>query len=447
MTRTAFGSFDEPAESVTAASVKAAYAGRPSRLWVNRVLGFLALLAFAALVAVRIPDILVKGRFWAEELAVYFAAARSVPWYDAIGTVHTGYLNVAASLAGVAASLVPLDRAPWVSTCIAWAIQLLPPLLLLTGGVAWLRRRWAMAVALLLMLTAPSSAEVWMNSITSQFHLGLAVAIILAVPTRGGWIGALRGFVLVLAPLSGPAGCFFVPLFFLRAMLDLSRPRMVQAALIAAAAAVQFAVVVLHPEPARSLWLGPRLLAYAVFVKQVLLPTLGWDMTRVMGEHLYGRAVAGEILWVPILIDGAIAVLVGWGSIACRDATIRWLLAGAIVSLLLSYFGALGNHYELIGAMFGARYAFIPSSLFALALFGLALTRTGSVVRPVAGLATGWLLAAGIGFYLDVDPYFTQGPAWRDELAHYRADKTGQTSIQGWPDVATWNRPFIPQEH
>ena len=62
------------------------------------------LFAYVVLVATRLPQVLIKGRFWAEEGAVYFINARTLPWLDALFAVHTGYLNLAASFATLLAA-------------------------------------------------------------------------------------------------------------------------------------------------------------------------------------------------------------------------------------------------------------------------------------------------------------------------------------------------------
>jgi|SRR5271170_1093266 len=51
------------------------------------------LVAYAVAVLVRMPDILIKRRFWAEEGELYFHNAWNERWYDALFAVHSGYLT------------------------------------------------------------------------------------------------------------------------------------------------------------------------------------------------------------------------------------------------------------------------------------------------------------------------------------------------------------------
>ncbi len=414
----------------------------------NTAWGALAVLAYAALIAARIPAILLQGRFWGEESAVYFAAARTGPALDALFLVHTGYLNLAASAATLLAAAAPLDDAPWVSTTVALLIQLLPPVLLLTGRVSWLRRPWQAAAALVLLLTVPNSGELWMNSITSQFHLALGVGLILALDTRAGAVGVLRGAVLVLAPLSGPASAFFAPLFLLRAGLDRSPARLAQAALLGGAVAVQLAMVLGHPEPARPIGIAPSLLALVVYVKHVLMPVLGPGETDALSRPLMDEAAAGRIPPGPLLCVVLVAAVLAWGAWASRDAVLRWLLAGGATVMALSYFGALGSHLLLVNASFGGRYAFVPASLLALAVFGLSQSRaprarSGPLRWPASFVAL-WIGIVGIVAYPRVPPYFTHGSSWRAEVARLRADPAYRPQV--WPDDPIWKFPIGPAD-
>ena len=149
----------------------------------NRATSFrtLAVGIFILLVVVRIPAILTDGRFWAEEGVVYFHAAWHQSWLDALFTIHTGYLNLVASVATLLAlHLVTLEQAPLVTTAVACGIQILPTIILATSRIPWLKRWPTFTIALLLLLIPAGDSEVWLNSITSQFHLALCVGLILA---------------------------------------------------------------------------------------------------------------------------------------------------------------------------------------------------------------------------------------------------------------------------
>jgi len=68
--------------------------------------------AFAVLICIRMPAILIHGRFWAEEGSPIFQDAWTMPWYGVLTPSYGGYLSIVPNLAGLfARHLVPLDYA------------------------------------------------------------------------------------------------------------------------------------------------------------------------------------------------------------------------------------------------------------------------------------------------------------------------------------------------
>ena len=267
------------------------------------------LVGYAMAVLIRMPDILIKRRFWAEEGTVHFYTAWNKPWYDALFSVHFDNLNLTANVATVlAVYLVPLEYAPLVTIGVALLVQLCPALLLITARVEWVRDRVVLTFALLLLLACNNTGEVWLTSIHTQFHLGLCTALILALPTVDGWLGAFRGGLLVLGALTGLASIPLTPLFFLRAWLDRSRARLIQGGLLAAFGGVQVAMLELHSDPARYIGIGPRLLILVVYMKHLIEPLFGHDQAVIIAGRLTEKVVSGGPIWPEITIT-LIAIL------------------------------------------------------------------------------------------------------------------------------------------
>jgi hypothetical protein len=399
---------------------------------VTRAEKLVLLLGYAVLVLARMPHVAIAGRLWAEEGNVYLANAWNHGWWGAIATIHEDYLNLAATLATLlAVHLEPLRDAPHVTVAVAFGIQLLPPLLLLTSGFAWLRDRLPLVAALLLVLTPPLSSEVWLNSITSQFHMMVAVGIVLAAPVRGGAVGVLRGAVLLAAPLCGPGSIFAAPLFVLRALRDRSWGRAGQAALICAASLVQMAIYATHQAPGRHLALSLPLLLIVLFVKNLMVPLFGPHLARiadghfilpvVLGHHWPLRPIAGSVLGFGLL--GA-AIL--WRA---REE-VAWLYACALVMALLSYMGAMLGGSDMVSVDFGMRYAYAPMVLIGLSVLGLAATARG-MTRLVAAALVAWLIVIGGSEYFHVPREMANGPDWRAEVAAWRINPAHRLKV--WP--------------
>jgi hypothetical protein len=400
-------------------------------------------IGFAVLISVRIPALWPYGRLWAEEGVVYLANAWAAPWYAGLFTIHTGYLNLPASGAtALAVHLVSLEHVPLVTVLVALLFQVCPAILLAVSGISWLRDWRMLALALLLIALPPYAEEVWLGTISSQYHLMLATAIILASPPGRGAVRWFHGPVLLLAPLCGPGGALLLPLYVLRAWFDRSLPRLRQALFLLPGVLVQFSVVLTHPEPARMIGLNVPVALAAITGKQILLPLLGAGLARQLTRDLPAAFAAGHMpilaVLAPVVVFGALGAAL-W---RCNNAEVRWFFAASMIIMIISYLAALtpGGPLDLVPVDFGNRYYFAPAAINGLILLGLAATgpRTGQLLARVM---VAWLLLIGMVYYPHVTPAMARGPSWPEEVAKWRADPTHPIAI--WP--AGWAVSLAPR--
>jgi len=247
---------------------------------------WLLLAGFVLLTIWRMPAVIFEGRFWAEEATVFYVHAATTPWRQALFYSYAGYMNLGANAPAVAARhLVPIDHAPRITLVFAFAAQLCPALLLVTSHAAWLRSRLALAASLLLLVAAPSSEEVWLNTLHSQFHLGLCVALILALEIEPGGRELFRRILLFLAPLYGLVAVISLSLFAVRAFVDRSRDRLIQTVVLASGSAIQL-LFFYHSNPARQT-LNIKLIPGTIFAKNIMLPFLSFDASRPVATWLH----------------------------------------------------------------------------------------------------------------------------------------------------------------
>ena len=95
-------------------------------------------LVFAVLIAIRMPGVL-RGRFWAEEGAVFFTRAWDWPWYQALVAPYGGYMSLVGNASAILATHVPLAKACYVSTGIALLVQLCPIAIIFLSKDEWLQ--------------------------------------------------------------------------------------------------------------------------------------------------------------------------------------------------------------------------------------------------------------------------------------------------------------------
>ena len=330
---------------------------------------FMYILLFALLVAVRIPRILLEGRFWAEDGRIFYERAWERPWLDALFLPYTGYLNLTANLAGVfARHFAPLPIAPYVTTGLALLIQCVPAILIVTSRLDWLQRRVVLLIALLIVATPPDSEEVWLNACSSQHHLALAAAIILALETRSGLVGALQLGVLCIAPLSSPASWVLVPLFGLRSVIDRSWPRAVQTLVLLTGVTAQLALFFTSIGP-RVIGMPPSLFGAIVLTKNIIAPLLYHTHASILVGFLATRFSAlGGPIWCLVIVVVLLAAAIMRAVLLTEKSPLWFLISGATIATA-SYAGAIGSKLTMLAAIgVDDRYAFAPQALFALAV-------------------------------------------------------------------------------
>jgi hypothetical protein len=381
--------------------------------------------AFAAVVLLKIPGVL-PGRLWAED-GLFLLDALRLPWWQALTTPHTGYVDMAASAAMlIATRTTDLEYVALISVAIALIFQLCPAMLLVTSRCAWLRPRWVLVTALVLMLTPPVAEEIWLSPVTSQYHLMVCTGLILAFEVSRGPTGVFQVLLLALAGLTGPGPALAAPLFVARAGLDRSWPRAIQATVLSVGALTEIAVFLMHPEPNRHLGIGAALLLRVIYVKNLLVPFLGPQLAIGLGE----ASTLAKWPLLPIVVSLLALSSLGIAVLMTRARDIQWLFTAALVMAVLSYFGALGGQANLLNIYFGARYYYAPQVLLSLTLLGVA--RTGPIIsRSLAIVLVAWLMFIGIKGYRSVHPAMAQGPSWRDQVALWRAEQ--DRAIRLWP--------------
>jgi hypothetical protein len=395
------------------------------------------ILLFALLAAVRIPRILLEGRFWAEDGRIFYEHAWERPSLDALFLPYTGYLNLTANLAGVFAHFAPLPIAPYVTTGLALLIPCVPAILIVTSRLDWLQRRVVLLIALLIVATPPDSEEVWLNACSSQHHLALAAAIILVLEARSGLVGALQLGVLCVAALSSPASWVLVPLFGLRSVIDRSWPRTVQTLVLLAGVTAQLALFFTSIGP-RAIGMPPSLFGAIVLTKNIIAPLLYHSQASILVSFFAARFSAlGGPIWCLVIVVVLFAAAIMRAVLLTEKSPLWFLISGATIATA-SYAGAIGSKLILLAVIGDDRYAFAPQALFALAVLSWSVVEQGPV-RVWARGAVAWLLIVGLMEFPTKG--IQAGPPWPAEVQKWQQNPS--YSLQIWP--TGWDMTLPPR--
>ena len=406
--------------------------------------GFLLAL-FALIVALRLPGVW-QGRFFGEEGTNFFAYAWHEGAWRGLWNPLGGYLNIVASgAASLAAALVKsgvlsLEQAPFVTTGIAFLIQLLPAVVLVAARDGWLAAKWVRPIALLVIAVSPFTEEVWLNSIHGQFHLALACALLLALSARAdGWARTWRCLLLFIAPLAGPGAIVLAPFFILRAAFERDRTRAVQAAALCTGALIQLGLF-FSQSGVRGQGLGMDEFAAVLVVRNLIQPfaspgaaqmAAGW-LRGLLDQPGHSLAVIGmaALAFAPL----ALAVVRRWRT------PLAWLAVPGLALATVSYWGGISTGLELLKPNSAMRYVFVPQVLLCIGMVWLGSAGRGAA-RTVARVLVGLNLMIGVLFFTVDSAGLGSGPDWSAEVAQWRADPHHVLHI--WPDG--WSADLSPE--
>jgi len=183
----------------------------------NKTLNIAIFFAFIFLVITRHVDFFINPRFWAEEATQYFFDAYS-NGISAIWTAHKGYYSLTPSIAAYFSTKAPLENAPLITTLFAFVVQAIPYYLVLISKSEFLNTSLKKLLVSMIILFVGNTPEIWLNSITSQFHF-IIIVFLLLIENKSVLSKAKKTLFYMLtlfAGLSGIPANLLAPMFLYR---------------------------------------------------------------------------------------------------------------------------------------------------------------------------------------------------------------------------------------
>jgi hypothetical protein len=406
----------------------------------------LIIICFAILVLIRMPSIVLDGgRFWAEEGVVYFSQAWNHPWYISWFTVASdaGYVNLAAGMGSwIGLHLGGLMYAPAITVMFALFIQCLPAFIVITHDFPWRRSIGATLVAVLLCAVPPVTGEVWINTITSQFHLALCAALIYAAPPRRSELFYFECAILAFGVLSGPATSFLMPLFVLTAIQKRDSKSWIHGAIVFVGFSIQIFVFLLHLLPQRGSHLAPAALLSVISLHTIVLQFSGIALAREFAKYLGMGHAAHRFMWSGPLIFIAFYAVIATTIWRQRSWVLAKLCAAGLVIVLVSFYEAWeGSFAGFMHVIEGQRYAFAPEVINGLLIVGLMMV-TSRLPRSLFGLAVAVLVFTGLFDYRRNVALFANGPLWQPQVAAWHKNPAQILAV--WPG-SPWALSLAPR--
>ncbi|CAA0104569.1 Uncharacterised protein [BD1-7 clade bacterium] len=330
----------------------------------------LFLIALVAIVF-RHVDLFLFPRFWAEEGSVYFTSAMA-HGVDSLWLSHQGYYSLIPNVATYLATWVPLDRAPAVTTVIAFIVQLIPFILISASQSMFLSTWKQKALAMAVVLFIGNTGEIWLNTINSQFH-AIVILFLVLLESREPNIGrgkcGFLGVLTLVAGLSGIPANILAPVFFYVYITTGNALALRLFSVLCFTTILQLFFVL-------SLDHGSRIGSFGIPVlTKVVLGTIQYPIFRTYGLS------ALTLLTIPL-------VLAVFKYLRKKDYFLLFFGSTFLLTALLILMS--------LGMRGGGRYSYAPSVIFVMGLIAASFDRSlGVLPRRIFGFYLSLSLVVG----------------------------------------------------
>ncbi|QQS54749.1 MAG: hypothetical protein IPM89_02530 [Candidatus Competibacteraceae bacterium] len=377
----------------------------------------------------RAPYLFSNPRFWAEE-GRYFYKGIYFFWYEALFSPQQGYYSLFPNLATLlAARLSPLEYAPLITTIAAFIAQLLPYIIILYR----LKNRLQPIQQILfciITLFVVNTGEIWLNTITTQFHLAVAAFIILLAnhDELNRYVTLFDRIVLIISGLTGVITCFLLPAFAIRWYLDKSKNLLTLNIILIISCIVQLCYITYTATLGsgvgnRFFFPGLASIIKTWQVQFLLWPILGSQWKEILGAELLGGSVAISILLIAL----------STATHMNRQYSIPIIIAFLTVSIL-SLVGSLG-----MGG--GWRYGYVPAVI----LLSLFVIGTNKDTQKLHKILSWFIISLSVGFWVSnyreaLKPWVVpDGPVWMEEVQMWRKNPNRPLQIYPQWERAKWH--------
>ena len=379
-----------------------------------------------ALIAYRDPSLFYSPRFWAEEGTVYYYTAYVSPVWVTLLSPHQGYYSLWANIAGLLATLVPVETAPAVGTGMALLVTMAIIFAILINDAPSLDTPLKKIIASFAAIVVGSDGEIWLASVNSQHFMALLVFLALIDSKTSG---AKRPFwysAATIAGLTSTAANFLTPLFLLKYTLKRQKSDLVLFLILCATSVLQVGAIVY----------SIRVMGAAAYFhpSQSRFSTTDHpDAMRVLDEIRY------YIFYYPIFgfksffhlkhvtIIANIVFVINLYLLRRRINEYWYFVSASSILVVISTIASLG----MTG---GGRYIYAASVIAVIGFFAQAADeRLSSTARYFGFILVATSLAYWSFTYRSSFLRFHEQswPSWSSEVSQWRQDPSHE--IQSWP--------------
>ncbi|MCI0706242.1 MAG: hypothetical protein L0Y80_01985 [Ignavibacteriae bacterium] len=376
-----------------------------------------------------------SGRFWAEEGKVFYADLVNMLWYQSIGYLYNGHIELITNLIVYLSTLVSFENAPLITTYGSFFVQSIPVLFVIIQRKHFAHHWLGIIVFLFVILGLRQSAEVWANSVNLHFHFALLAALVLGKPLVEETPDWTSRILLALSGLSGVPANFLTPLFYVAAYRERNRERTIQAFILSATAILQIALILTHQSAIESRFLSFNILTFCsgLLSQQMISPFFPANAAKYLINALKDLPGSGFEGWLTFSVFLA---LYGWllsYLYRSRSVVAKYLGAGALLMAIASVLTSLGDKSLMLSLDASGRYFFVPNCLLFLAWIATLQHYRKPALRIVMFII--------VLIFADRANAYIHGKPWKTALQE--SVEQNKESVEIWPTEWTMKKPPI----
>lgn len=398
---------------------------------------------FALFICLRVPDVFLYGRFWAEEGFIFFYNAWTMSPLQALFNSYGGYLNLPTNaITLIARWFIPLEYAPYFTILMGILFQLLPLFLLLTSKEEWLSSFQVRLLLTLLLLFVPESIETSLHSLHIQFQLTLTCGVILILNPNYSYQRWLKILVLLLAGFSGLMNFALLPLYAIRFWIDKTKLKFEEFTTLSISCLIQY-FVFYEKTSIREHLFTIHDFFNIFFVRELYTPLFGNNSFTSLYMHYVSNHMQSRYVFI-ISFVAIILFLAGTFRIFYKYPKTRpasFLLSAAILIFIISIIGSIGNTQDFLLPFKNLRYLFISQSLLCIMLVYI-IYHLPPQCKKIGILLLCWLIFINSCSFF-AHPYIFNLPKncmpWRQQVKIWKQNPT--YNFQLWPYWMTMTLP------
>jgi len=394
-----------------------------SKLIEHKNFPFCFILFICALFFLRYPSIFTEPRFYAEEGTVYFKFALEHTWLETLTTSHMGYyslFNVVSSLAAV--SLVSMENAPAVTTFLSALVQLAPFIIIFFGTSKLWQSAGSKLVVSLIVLFVGHSAEMWMNTLNSQFHLSLITFLLLFedISKSSFFRKSVYVILVTFAGLTGVTSCILAPLYIRKAVAEKSRIYIVMSLILVVSLVLQ--IYLLYDNFGEVTAIRLNKFDPTTFTAGLV----GYNFIAILSGWFFIPQIVDFLSQSIVYSSASLVIMLSCLYFLTRNLSVdnRYNLIGSylIISIISTYFS--------IRAVGGMRYAYSTNVILMITILYSLKSFDRKFIRRALTAIICWSVTINLimffGMYFISPPNW---PIWKDEVKQWRTDKSRKLTV------------------